>query len=351
MPHQQRLQSLQRALKGPLLIEQPLSLFYLTGLHLSLGKLLITPSEACLVVDGRYIETAQSLAPIPCVLLQDDTLQSLLTEWHAEQLSFVAEDTTYQRYTQLKELNIPLAPIEDPVRKLRLVKDPTELDKLRRAGELGSQGYDFVCSLIGEGVSERDLAKQLELFWLREGGEKVAFQPIIAFGANGSKPHHHPSDTRLQSGQPVLIDIGVTLDDYHSDMTRTVFYKSPSAEIQKVYHTVHQAQQAALDACQPGVSAGELDRIARDYIAKAGYGEQFSHSLGHGIGLEVHEAPGLRQKMPDQSIVLQAGMVITIEPGIYLPGMGGVRIEDTIIITQNGFEDLTKRSKEIHIIN
>jgi Xaa-Pro aminopeptidase len=351
MPHTQRLQRLQNALQHATLIEEPLSLFYLTGLHLSAGKLLITPTQALLIVDGRYIESAQAHAPLPCALLKDDSLQSTLADFGARHLCFISQDTSYQRYTQLKDtLNIPLEAIEDPVRSLRLIKDPSELDRLRRAGQLGSQGYDLVCGLIGEGVTERELAKELELFWLRQGGEKVAFKPIIAFGPNSSKPHHHPSDARLQPGQPVLIDIGVTLDDYHSDMTRVVFYQTADPEIAEIYEIVLKAHQAATEACRPGITAGELDKVARDIIAQAGYVEQFSHSLGHGIGLEVHEAPGLRQKKPDNDMVLQAGMVITIEPGIYLPGKGGVRIEDTVIVTPNGTEDLTQRPKELKIV-
>ena len=276
-----------------------------------------------------------------------------MMEWQTQRLGFPSEDTTYQRYTQLKksldEASISLIAIENPVRRLRTIKDSDELARLREAASLGSLGYDLVVDLLEEGITEQELAHALEIFWLKQGGKKLAFDPIIAFGSNSSQPHYRAGNTKLEKGQPVLIDIGVTLNDYHSDMTRVVFYGEPSNLMRKIYGIVKDAQAAALALCRPGTTVGELDNAARQLIAQTGYGEQFSHSLGHGLGLEVHEPPTLRNKPPFNDIVLQPGMVITIEPGVYLPDTGGVRIEDSVVITADGYEDLTQRSKELRI--
>lgn len=174
----------------------------------------------------------------------------------------------------------------------------------------------------------------------KKGGQGVAFEPIIAFGENSAIPHHRASETRLSQGMTVLIDIGVKWKGYHSDMTRTLFWGEPPEIMREIYDIVQEAQMRALTICKPGTLIGELDSAARDYITSKGYGEKFLHSLGHGVGLEIHEWPLIRKREPYQSLPLQAGMVITIEPGIYLSNIGGVRIEDTIVITPTGYEIL-----------
>src|SRR5262249_50666943 len=161
----------------------------------------------------------------------------------------------------------------------------------QHAAALGCRGYDLLVQMLAEGVSEEELALELQLFWMRQGAQGAAFTPIIAFGPHSSKPHHHPSPKRLKPNQPVLIDIGVTLDHYHSDMTRTLFFGAPSTQMQEIYEITREAQALALDRCLPGVPIAEVDEAARAHIRAAGYGEFFTHSLGHGIGLEVHEAP------------------------------------------------------------
>ncbi len=345
---------LQKAPNDAILFEDPISLLYLTGLHLSSGKLLVTRRQACLIVDGRYIEGAQQQSLYPVQLHSDDAFATVLKEFNVSELGFAQENTSYKRYLELVEAGpkagISLKGVENPLKQLRMIKDSEELDLLREAAHLGSRGYDLLCDLLEEGVREQDLAQDLQLFWIRQGGQQLAFEPIIAFGASTSRPHYRAGKQRLVKGQPVLIDIGVTLNSYHSDMTRVVFFGEPAPKMLEIYNIVLEAQQAALDLCRPGTRVGALDDAARSLITKEGYGEIFSHSLGHGIGLEVHEIPTLRNKPPHESQELLPGMVITIEPGIYLPGVGGVRIEDTIIITDSGFEDLTQRSKEIRII-
>ncbi len=350
MIYSKRLNQLQQMITEPLLIEDETSLFYLTGKHFSAGKLIVTPTQKALILDGRYFEGARNQNVYPVRLLNDSSFKDIIKEFAIQTLSFSDDDTTYKRYEELTKYEVTLLPIENPVRKLRLIKDEQEIELLREAAHLGSRGYDLVASLLEEGITEQDLAQELHLFWIRQGGTAFAFEPIIAFGKATSQPHYRAGPQRLAKGQPVLIDIGVTLNDYHSDMTRTVFFGEPQKKILEIYKIVLRAQEAALAQCRQGVTVGQLDSAARDVIITAGYGEEFSHSLGHGIGLDVHEAPALRNKGVHKDVLLQQGMVITIEPGIYLADLGGVRIEDTVVITDLGYEDLTQRPKDIRIL-
>lgn len=340
-----RWEKLQNGLKDgsldALLIEDPIDLFYLTGFHLSAGKLFVDVTGAHLIVDGRYYESCASKASIPVILAQENALKDLLTSSQVKSLGFSKDNTTYQRFLELQQLPIKLIPVENPVKKLRSIKDKAEIEALRNAANLAKQGVEVVSNHLKEGISETELAIELEIFWKRKGGEGVAFEPIIAFGPNTSMPHYRAGSAILQKGQHVLVDIGVTLNHYQSDMTRVLFFGPPDPEMVKIYEIIQEAQQAALALCRPGTTLGTLDAAARDIISAKGYGSYFTHSLGHGIGLEVHEYPTLRNAPPFKDVPLEAGMAITIEPGIYLPGRGGVRYEDTIVITSNGYENLT----------
>lgn len=340
-----------------ILIENPLDIFYLTKQHLSTGKMLITKNDAILLVDGRYYETCKKSASCTVLLTPEITLLGLLQQ-HADitTLAFDSDHTSYRNFLDLEKLtaelkhSCKLIPMSSPIKKLREIKDEEEIATLRNAAELGSQGFDHVCSLLKEGISEEELAFELELFWRKRGGRGLAFDPIIAFGPNSSMPHYRAGSTHLTKGQCVLIDIGVIYQDYHSDMTRVVFFGDPDPKVLEIYEIVLKAQLEALQHCRAGVRVGDLDEAARSIIGNYGYRDKFTHSLGHGIGLEIHEYPLLRNKPPEQDCILEAGMVVTIEPGIYLPDIGGVRIEDTVVITADGYEDLTQRPKEIKII-
>lgn len=318
-----------------LLVEEPLHIFYLTDLECSSGKLLVEVSSVTLIVDGRYWEAAREFS-YPVLPLENFSLSAFVTEKGFRSLGFEANRTLYTRFLELQEevknTNCDLKPLTSPVEELRMIKDPQEIHALQKAIALGMRGYEFVVSLLKNGVSEKWLATELEIFWKREGADRIGFEPIIAFGPNSSKPHHRAGNTVLEPNQPVLIDIGVVLDHYHSDMTRVVWWGEPKKEIQQIFAIVQEAKERAAALCKPGVSIGELDRAARGFITSKGYGERFVHNLGHGVGLEIHEAPFLRQKGPVTEKLLEEGMVITIEPGIYLPGIGGVRLEDIFII-------------------
>lgn len=322
-----------------ILIENPLDIFYLTGVHLSLGKLIILKDASYLIVDNRYYESCKKNPNFTTLSLENTDMQELLKD--LSKLSFDSEYTSYDRFLQLKELGIDLIPLKNPVLSIRKVKDPLELIALKQAAHLCYEGYNHAKSLLKVGVSEEFIAKELEIFWLKNGGSGLSFDPIIAFGKNSSMPHYRAGKTLLKENDIVLIDIGVKKDEYHSDMTRTFFFGTPDEKLQHIHDIVDTAKKKALDLCRPGTTVGDLDKAARDYITEQGFGEFFLHSLGHGIGLEVHESPILRNKAPYKDMVLEEGMAITIEPGIYLAGIGGVRLEDTILITKEAYENIT----------
>lgn len=345
-----QLRSLVALTAEGLLIEYPINLFYLTGLELSAGKLLINAEEASLFVDGRYFEVCRKKSPYPVYLLEEGSIKNWITSHSICTLAFESDKTTYQTFLHLQRLAeelqsqghpLTLIPADSPVQTVRIIKDPQEISILQEAARLGYEGYAFLLSLLKEGVRESELACELEFFWRKKGAKKLAFDPIIAFGANGSMPHYRAGDTILATGMSVLIDIGVVWQHYCSDLTRTLFFGHPDPKIEEIYAVVKEAKEQALAICKPGTPIGALDAAARQFIASKGYGNYFTHSLGHGVGLEIHEPPTLRQQGPFKDTPLQPGMVITIEPGIYLPQIGGVRLEDTILITPSGYQNLT----------
>ncbi len=320
-----------------LIIDDPIDLYYLTGMSLSLGRLLIEPSQATLFVDGRYLEACEKESPIPVSIWDWKTPFPIKPN---SRVGFDSQKMTYDQAKQLESLNIKLIPVKGPITKQRQIKDATEIAKLRDAATLGMKGFNHVLDLLKSGISEEELALELELFWRKSGGERLAFEPIIAFAENGSKPHYRSGKRKLAIGDCVLIDLGVVLNRYHSDMTRVVFFKESSKEMEKIYHIVLKAQETALSLCRAGVCIEELYKAAKDVIEGEGY--KFIHSLGHGIGLEIHEPP----RIASGKEVLVKNMVITIEPGIYVPGLGGVRIEDTIVINSSGFDNLTQSTQK-----
>lgn len=357
----QRIKRLQQFLIAShvdaLLIDNPTNLFYLTELELSAGNLLISQNKAHLFVDSRYFEACKNQCALPVSLLQEGALEKALVTKNFGAiviLGFDSDATSYNKTLELRklarrvassrnnDLKISLRPLESPVKMLRAVKDDEEISILKRAASLGSEGFDYVCNLLKAGITEVEVATELEIFWKRRGSKGLAFESIIAFGANSSMPHYKPGNVKLKKGDPVLIDIGVNLRHYHSDMTRVPFFGKPSKKMQEIYTIVLEAQEEALKLCTPGTKISDLDAAARAVIADHGYAKNFTHSLGHGIGLDVHELPFIRG---NSKTILEPGMVITIEPGIYLSGIGGVRIEDTVVITETSHENLTNRPK------
>jgi Xaa-Pro aminopeptidase len=326
------------------IIDSPTDLFYLLGLHLSLGRLLVTPQHVTLFVDGRYFEACRLQLSIDVKQTQGYGAGSIFekeAELKNKKVGFDQNYTSYQEYVSLEKLGMQLVPLRSLVARLRLVKDPDELQKLKKAADLCREGYFFCLEQLKEGIEEREIVSRLKIFWLQKGGGGVGFPPIIAFGENAALPHHRPGTRKLQKGDTVLIDIGVVLDNYHSDMTRVVFHGETDQKMHEVYAIVYEAQQKAIACALPGAPLREVDRAARSYIASRGYEKEFSHGLGHGIGLEVHEGPRLTYQGEESLGTLEENMVVTIEPGIYLPGIGGVRLEDSVVITKEGAWSLT----------
>lgn len=354
MDYQERLKRLRQKLSHlpceALLIDHTTDLLYLTGLELSAGKLLISQTSSQLIVDGRYHEKSLTQTLYPVCKLSEEAIREWVVSSAIHSLGFDINQTSYLGYTALTQLvdelkkknhALEVIPVEPVVEEMRMIKDQEEIACLRAAARLGYQGYEYVASLLREGILESELAFELEFFWRRMGAKKLAFDSIIAIGPNSSMPHYHAGSAPLTNDTHVLIDIGVVLDHYHSDMSRVVFFGTPPEPIRKIYPIVEEAQQKAIALCRPGTLIKELDDTARGVIEAHGYGESFTHSLGHGLGLNIHEPPVIRRKGPNSERPLEPGMVITIEPGIYLPRIGGVRIEDTILITENGHEVLS----------
>ncbi len=353
MKNKIRIENLKKTLDAAevLLITDPIDIYYLTGHQLSEGRLMVSSQEAVLYVDGRYFEAvSQEVGQevgFSVDLWDKDSLKKVLNSYSKSYSTLLFVNSySYALYESVKKhFSGQIKPINNPVASLRLIKDEQEKQKMRLAAQLGSLGFDFIKNSLHKGVSEKQLAIELEIFYRRHGGEGCSFEPIIAFAENSSRPHYRSGNRTLKEGDLVLIDIGVTLDHYQSDMTRVLFYETPLEKMVEVYEVVLSAQKAALKLCRSGVTPRALDGAARGYIASKGYGEYFIHNLGHGIGLQVHESPFLRGEGELSDVPIPSGACITIEPGIYLPNIGGVRLEDTILITDEGYEDLTRREK------
>lgn len=342
----ERIKKLQKAVKAEgldgCLVDDPVDLLYLTGLQLSLGALFVLPRKSCLFVDGRYFEVAKNSSPVPVQPLSIENKLAFLQG--VKLLGFDGDHMSYSNFLQLKKLKCKLVSKPELLRDLRLIKDVGEIGKMKRSAEFGYMAYLMLKGLLRPGVTEIELARELEIYCLKNGAEKMSFEPIIAFGKNSALPHHRSGETKLKINDIALFDLGVVLDKYCSDMTRVEFVGKPDPQLKKFYDVNLAAQKAALALCKPGVKLKELDLAARKVMAEAGLEKYFVHNLGHGIGLKVHEFPKIHKEGIHKDVVLEPGMAITIEPGLYLPGKGGVRYEDTIIITPRGYTNLYPES-------
>ncbi|PNR94736.1 Xaa-Pro peptidase family protein [Petrotoga sp. 9PWA.NaAc.5.4] len=233
------------------------------------------------------------------------------------------------------------------ISKLRMKKDSEEIELMQASSIINDSSMEKVISVIPEMLPEKYLAKAIKNIFEREGADEVSFEPIVAYGKNASDPHHIPQNTKIKDGEAVLIDMGCIKDHYCSDMTRTVFFGNPIETLKNIYQIVLEANLKAIEKVKPGVMAYEVDDAARSVINQKGYGQYFIHRTGHGVGLEIHEMPYISQ---NSQIILEAGMIFSIEPGIYLPGVGGVRIEDLVLVTDDGCRVLNKFPKELTII-
>jgi Xaa-Pro aminopeptidase len=349
-----RAATAERELDGALL-SSPQSRRYISGFTGSAGYLLITPGDAIIATDFRYYE--QSAAQAPGFRLHktvqgfDTWLPPLFEGLGGKKIAFESNDLTVATHkAMLKALSsLPgserpeLAPTPDLVEKLRIIKEPVEVEALQKAVDLGDAAFTDVAQRIEPGWTERQVAWEIEKYIREHGGDGLSFDTIVAGGPWGAMPHAYPRDRALQAGEGVVIDMGCDVGGYMSDLTRTIFLGQPDEQFKKIYDIVLTAQLTAEEMVKPGMTGEECHTIAHNVIEAAGYGETFGHGLGHGIGLQVHEAPRVGRTSQD---VLENDMVFTIEPGIYVTGWGGVRIEDMVVL-ENGKARVMSRAPKL----
>ncbi|RCW61164.1 Xaa-Pro peptidase family protein [Halanaerobium sp. ST460_2HS_T2] len=326
---------------------------YLSQFTGTAGKLLITETDSVFITDFRYLDQAAEQTD-GCVI---EEISSNFIEGFAElikrkkinNLSFESQDLNFKTYQKLKnKLEVEsLNPVESVVEDLRMIKDLNEVDKIKKAVEIADRAFDFLLEFIEVGKSEKEIALELEFFMKKNGGEANAFDFIVASGKRGALPHGVASKKIIEKGDLITIDFGTVFQGYHSDITRTVAVGEPDSELKEIYQLVLRAQQKVISKISSGMDCIEADKIARDLIKEAGYGDNFGHGLGHGIGLEIHENPRLSYTSDG---ILKPGMVVTDEPGIYISGLGGVRIEDDLLITEEGCEVLNSAPKELIVL-
>jgi Xaa-Pro aminopeptidase len=363
MDFQARQKSLEQALVkhrfDALLISHPPNVRYLCGFTGSAGVLLVSDGSAVLFTDGRYSQQAHEEVQAARIMIARKSPVVAAGEWIAHRrrarapkssLGIEGETMTVatrRRLSGLLPQQIRLREAPPLVEQARAIKDADEIRAIRAAVALGAGLFDRVLQVMGPGVREIEVAAELEYAARRAGADAMSFETIIASGARSALPHGRASEAPIVSGGFVVCDFGVILHGYCSDRTRTVHVGSATAEARRVYGAVHEAQQAAMVRVRPGVSLGEVDRAARKVLEKSGLARHFTHSTGHGVGLEIHEAPRVAKGQQER---LRPGMVITIEPGVYLPGQWGVRIEDMVVVTDRGCEVLTPTQKDFTII-
>jgi Xaa-Pro aminopeptidase len=339
--------------KLPFLCSNLTNIRYLTGFTGSHAFMLFLENETVFITDTRYAEYASTLLKDSARLyVQNETPFKAIAEVTAALLStlYVEDHAMYMSfYKALSDaVCCPVAPAGDCIDRMRVVKSEDEIDLIRKAVETTDKCTEFVATIAKTGMTEWEVSTAIENFYRSNGCRKSSFDTIVASGAGSSMPHYIPSMTKkIEAGDALMIDMGALRDGYNSDLTRTFFIESVSDEHKLIYDIVLQAQMNAIESVRPGITTGELDSVARTYISQKGYGDNFGHSLGHGIGLEVHELPAVRK---NGDTILKPGMVITIEPGIYLPGKGGVRIEDIVVVRDNGCDILTSYTKKLTVL-
>ncbi|MGI6270509.1 MAG: M24 family metallopeptidase [Candidatus Howiella sp.] len=323
---------------------------YFTGFSSSLGYLFVSGDRAIFYTDSRYIEAAGKAVSAGCEVRLferlSDVLRQVAAELAADRLLTEEEIpvSTLRRLEALSPLPVEAEVLSAEIRALRQIKSAAEVACIRKAQQIAEEAFDRLLPCVKPGVSERELALELDYTMRRLGAEDLSFETIVVSGENSSMPHGVPGERRLQSGDFVTFDFGAVWQGYHSDMTRTVVLGRADAEMRRVYDTVLAAQEAGLAVLRPGLPCNEGDRAARRMIEEAGYGAFFGHGAGHSVGLEIHEEPRLS---PSCAALLEPGMIMTVEPGIYLPERFGVRIEDMVCITPDGCENLTGTRKAL----
>ena len=322
-----------------LIIDNPSDVFYLTGQWFSLARLVLKPEGGTLFVDGRYFGQAEGKVPCAVVLTKDDALKNELKG--KKRVGFDSSFVTVDKAIALHKLAhaIEWIPVPKPMKGLRAIKDTEEISALKKAAQVTGDGYLEMVKRLKEGILEQELALDFEIFCRKRGASKVSFETIVAFGENSAYPHYRAARTQLKKNQIALFDCGAVVDSYRGDMTRVFFFGQPLEELDRFYGFSREAHDLAVAEIRPGTRVGDLDVIVRTFFKQKGVEPLFTHSLGHGVGIDGHEYPLVRVDSEDKDALLHPGMVLTIEPGLYLPGVGGVRYENTFVVTENGAEN------------
>ena len=328
---------------------------YFTGFASSNGTLLVMPEESSFITDSRYYEAACSAVTEAQVLLQDQVYQQifdLLQKHNCTEILVEADRMTLSELNKWRKM-LPTYSFNVSNRLdmlangIREIKSEEEIEKMQTAQDIAEKALDELLHILKPGVAERDLANELEYLMRKFGADGISFDTIAVSGANSSKPHGVPGEKLVEAGDFVTIDFGALYQHYHSDTTRTFAVGQPTEEMVNVYETVRKAQQAGLDYVRPNIAAFDLDKACRDVIAEAGYGEYFGHSTGHGVGVEIHEHPFAGPKSEE---TIRENAIVTVEPGIYLPGKFGVRIEDMVLVTADGHRNFCHLTKELVVL-
>jgi Xaa-Pro aminopeptidase len=339
----ERIERLRATLDEPLLVTNPKNVEYLTGFKSSNAALLVEPEQLRLFADFRYAEAARGVAGVEFVETERALMKGLAGRLSGR-IGFEPAAVTFAGYEELREGGLELVPRPGAVEALRAVKDEQELGAIRLACTIADRVYTQLADERFSGRTERDVAWTIEQLFHEEGADAVAFELVVASGPNAAKPHARAGDRVIESGETVVVDAGCRIDGYCSDYTRTFATGPLPAELEDAYRICAEAQQAGLKAVRAGISAVEADARAREIVEGSKFKGAFGHGLGHGIGLDVHEAPRMS---PESSDLLVPGNVVTVEPGIYLPGRGGIRIEDNVVVTDGGIENLTSVRKDL----
>lgn len=331
------------------LITSPINRRYVTGFTGTAGTALITATDARFITDFRYTEQAEAQVEgfqvVEHKKLMIDEIRNQVKETKVKRLGFEKDFVTYGQYeTYQKHLEVELIPISGLIEEIRIIKTEEELDVMKKAAKIADDAFLHIQKYIKPGVKEIEIANELEFFMRRQGATSSSFDTIVASGWRSALPHGVASTKEIASGELVTLDYGALYNGYCSDITRTVAVGEIDDQLKEIYDIVLEANKRGVQEIKPGMTGKEADAVTRDYITEKGYGKNFGHSTGHGLGLEVHEAPTLSSRSKQ---VLKPGMVVTVEPGIYIPGVGGCRIEDDIVITESGNERLTFATKEL----
>lgn len=338
-----------------IVVQDTVNRFYFSGMKSSAGTLLITKTDAVLFIDFRYLEEAEKKI-LNCKVIEETDLYLQIRQWLKERqidkLSILSSYTSVQKLKELKD-KLDFIEIDDSeqadniVKKMRREKDCEEIAFHREAQRITDHVFEHICNFIRPGMTELDVSQEIGVMLTRLGSEDRNFNFIVASGKNSSLPHGFATEKIIEYGDFVTMDFGAVYEGRLADMTRTVGIGKIDAEQKKIYETVKEAQKRALDAARPGAICSDVDKIARDYIYRQGYKGCFSHGLGHSVGIEVHEDPRFNEVCRE---ILMPGTIITVEPGIYIKGKYGVRIEDMILVTKDGIDNFTKSNKELIIL-